>query len=121
MAADDDVPDAQHLQRVFDGGDLSGDQVHTVWRNDVPRVAQLEYLTGPGPRDERRNHAGIRAGDEQGLWRLPVGQFPVFAAVEIGPTPERAGVFEQSLHHASLTGDCHQMPFTVWRHVSGEG
>ena len=71
MAADHDVANAQHLDRVLDGGRFAA--AGAVRRHDVAGVAEQKQVAGLGLRDQIRMHARIGAGDEQGDRLLLLG------------------------------------------------
>jgi len=85
MAADDDVAHAQRLDGELDrGGGGIGAARRARGRNDVADVFHDEQITRLALRDEFRQHARIRAGDEQrvrilSLLRQLAEQFAVIA------------------------------------------
>ena len=66
MAADDDVADAQIFDGEFNrGGGGIGVARRAGGRNDVADIFDDEQIARLALRDEFRQHARIRAGDEQ--------------------------------------------------------
>ena len=85
MAADDDVAHAQRLDGKLDGGGGGIGAARRIrGRDDVADVFHDEEVARLALRDEFRQHARIRAGDEQRVRVLPflrqlAKKFPVIA------------------------------------------
>ena len=95
MAADDDVADAQGFDGKFDGGGGGiGVAARAGGRDDVADVFDDEQIARLALRDEFRQHARIRAGDEQRVRILPLlrqlaEQLPVIAELVVAGICER--------------------------------
>src|SRR5260221_2229927 len=101
MAAHDDVGDAQGLHGEFNrGGGGIGAAGHAGGRDDVADVFDHEQVARLALRDEFRQHARIRAGDEQRVRVLPflrqlAEKLPVIAELVV---LETMNAFDEPFH-----------------------
>ncbi len=74
MAANDDVAHAEHHHGVLDHGGHATEHL-AVTRHDVADIPADEEFARLGLGDHLRHHAGVRAGDEEGMGALSFGEF----------------------------------------------
>ena len=73
VSAYDEMADAQHLNRVFDGGRDAARGLSGA-RNDIAGVAADEEVAGLRLQNEIGHDSRVSAGDEENIGRLAVGE-----------------------------------------------
>ncbi|SPO56150.1 protein of unknown function [Pseudomonas sp. JV551A1] len=73
VAADHDVCNVKSSDRVFDRG-RNATWLWPIRRHDIAGVADDKQIAGLALGDQFRHQSAVRAGDEERLWRLLIGQ-----------------------------------------------
>ena len=91
VAAEDDVLYLQDFYGIFDGG---RDAVYVIAAdgNDVADAAGEEEISGAGLEDQVGDDAGVRAGDEEPLGGLHLGEEMVLGSLLREDVAEKAAV-----------------------------